>query len=299
MSEQNSKPSAKRELQKASTLASYRSRVIAVLEYMWENIDGDIDVNHLADVAHFSPYHFHRIYREMMHETVYQTVRRLRLHYAARLLAKGEKTIESIAKLSNYSSVEAFTRAFTAAYEDTPSRYRKRQQKYQSQLDLPANKEYPMSYKVEICDVPKISLAGLFHQGDYMGIGAAFEKLMVNASVKGVVGPETRSFGVYYDDPATVKTEELRSFAAVTANQRQAESASLEYMAIGGGRHATLTFQGPYAELDPVYDWFYGKWLPNSGEEMADVPPFEEYLNNPREVPANELITIIYLPLKN
>jgi hypothetical protein len=39
-------------------------------------------------------------------------------------------------------------------------------------------------------------------------------------------------------------------------------------------------------------------WLALSGEEVEDAPVFEEYLNNPREVSPQDLMTDIYLPLK-
>lgn len=39
---------------------------------------------------------------------------------------------------------------------------------------------------------------------------------------------------------------------------------------------------GPYAELGRPYTWLYGTWLAQSGEEAADAPCVEEYLNDAR-----------------
>ena len=55
---------------------------------------------------------------------------------------------------------------------------------------------------------------------------------------------------------------------------------------------------GPYAELHIPYTWLYGTWLPQSGEEAADAPCIEEYLNDARVVPPSELRTEIWLPLR-
>ena len=63
------------------------------------------------------------------------------------------------------------------------------------------------------------------------------------------------------------------------------------------GRHAVLRHRGPYAELHHAYNWLFGTWLPTSGEVPADRPVFEEYLNNPRELPPEEWLTEINLPL--
>ena len=67
---------------------------------------------------------------------------------------------------------------------------------------------------------------------------------------------------------------------------------------IGGGRHAVLRHKGPYATMRSAYQWFYGAWLAQSGEEVEDAPVFEEYLNNPRDTEPQDLLTDIYLPLK-
>jgi AraC family transcriptional regulator len=48
----------------------------------------------------------------------------------------------------------------------------------------------------------------------------------------------------------------------------------------------------------PAYDWLYGQWLPQSGRLPADAPCVEEYLNNPRTTAPTELLSDIYLPLR-
>jgi AraC family transcriptional regulator len=77
-----------------------------------------------------------------------------------------------------------------------------------------------------------------------------------------------------------------------------APSGDLERREIRGGRYAVALHVGPYAELGHVYTWLYGTWLAQSGEEAADAPCIEEYLNDARTVPAAELRTEIWLPLR-
>jgi AraC family transcriptional regulator len=61
---------------------------------------------------------------------------------------------------------------------------------------------------------------------------------------------------------------------------------------------AVLVFKGPYAELEAAYTWLYRDWLPNSGEEPADQPPREDYLNDPKALPPAEWLTAVMIPLK-
>ncbi len=59
-----------------------------------------------------SPYHFHRVLREMAGANINVTVRRLRLHFAASQLIRSSLPLNKVAKLSAYSSAESFNRAF-------------------------------------------------------------------------------------------------------------------------------------------------------------------------------------------
>lgn len=286
-------------MNKTLTLANYRSRVLCVVDYLWRNIERDVDLNTLADIAHFSPYHFHRIYRETMHETVSATVRRLRLHYAACQLLRSHDAIETIATQLGYGSGEAFSRAFRRAYELSPSAYRQqRSTPFEPNINLPNKRPYTMKHTIEIIDCDDIQLGGLAHQGDYLNIGIAFEKVCIAAGSLQLLNETTRSFGIYYDDPASKDAAELRSHACITLTPEQAAAAKLEPLTLAGGKHAVLTFKGPYSELEQVYTEFYGEWVPKSGYPLANRPPFEEYLNDPKTVPPTELLTKIYLPLE-
>jgi AraC family transcriptional regulator len=46
-----------------------------------------------------------------------------------------------------------------------------------------------------------------------------------------------------------------------------------------------------------AYDWLYQNWLPTSAEEPRNLPCLEEYLNDPRQVPAKNLKTAVMMPL--
>jgi len=105
-------------------------------------------------------------------------------------------------------------------------------------------------------------------------------------------------FGLYLDDPETVPVEQLRSAACVVLASGSATPSSLKSYHIAGGDYAIVTHKGAYANLQFAYRWLYGTWLKDSGREVADQPLFEVYVNNPRDVPASELVTEICLPLK-
>jgi AraC family transcriptional regulator len=71
----------------------------------------------------------------------------------------------------------------------------------------------------------------------------------------------------------------------------------LDQIDLPEGTYAVLTFKGPYAGLPQAYRYLYEEWLPRSSAQPADRPPFERYLNMPGQVPDEELLTEICVPL--
>ena len=277
---------------------AYADRLERVFTWLADHLDDTIDLARLADVACLSPYHFHRIYRGVHRETVTDTVRRLRLHRAAVELITGELPVPRVASRAGYRSQEAFTRAFKAAYGVPPGRYRASFVPARSRSTTEDDMETTLNYQVTIREQPPIRVAALPHQGDYSAIGSTFERLAAIAAGQGLYKPQSRSFGIYYDDPKSSPREALRSDACVTVSDDWTPGGGLELREIRGGRYAVVLHVGPYAELERPYDWLYGTWLPHSGEEPAHAPTVEEYLNDARTVPPPELRTEICLPLE-
>jgi AraC family transcriptional regulator len=278
------------------TSLDYSRRIERVVQHIGAHLDETLDLESLASVASFSPYHFHRIYRSVTGETVADTIRRERLHRAAGELVRGQGAIANIARAAGYGSVAAFTRAFAADYGIPPAQYR-RQGRLLSPQRQTGREEQEM-YTVELRHIEKLRLAAFDHTGLYMEIGPVFERLFAWAGGRGLLRPDTRMIGLYYDDPAAVPAGKLRSKAAVTLPDGIAPDGGAHLIELPGGRHAVTRHKGPYAELEAAYSWLYREWLPASGQEPEDRPIFEEYLNNPRELPPAEWLTDICLPLK-
>src|SRR5688572_9976205 len=284
--------------ERTTTRSDYAERLERVFLWLADHLDDTLDLTRLADVACLSPYHFHRVYRAMQGETAADTVRRLRLHRAAVELITGELPIPRVARRAGYGSQEAFTRAFKAAYGVPPARYRSSFVPAQTAHRLEDAMEATTTYEATIRTTPALRVAALAHRGEYQSIGSTFERLMAMAGGQGLLGPDTRTFGIYYDDPSATPVSGLRSDACVAIPEGRTPAGDLRLHEIRGGRYATLLYVGPYAELERPYKWLYGTWLAQSGEEPADAPTVEAYLNDARAVPPTKLETEIWLPLR-
>lgn len=284
-------------MNKTETLIAYEQRIQRVLSHIAAYPEQDHSLDSLAEIACFSPYHFHRIYRAIMQETVTDTLRRQRLHSAAGALLEGSQPLEAIALQAGYGSLAAFSRAFQASYGIAPGAYR-----IQGLLVHPSPyqpvEDPIMSYSVEIKTAPAHPVARIAHKGDYQKIGGAFDKLAAWAGANNHFGPGSLMIGVFYDDPDSMPLDQLRPHACQTVPAGTPVSGELDTGEIPGGRFAVVRHKGPYAELPKAYAWLFRDWLVKSGEEAGDAPCYEVYLNDPSSLPPAEWLTDIHLPLK-
>ena len=290
---------------KTITRESYAKRIERVLELLTQQSvtrDDTLDIHRLAEAAYLSPYHFHRVYVAMMGETVAETLRRKRLHQAAVWLISSATSVADIATRVNYASVHAFTRAFRDAYGVPPAKYR-----LHGQLSAALQRSQTIDRKetgmfnlndVHIETLSAERVATLAHHGDFQTIGDTFGRLAAWAAGKGFLTESTPSWGIYYDDPKSKAKSELRSEACLAAPATITGDDKVHIKQTPGGKCAVFIFTGPYAELEKPYRWLYETWLPQSGEELRDAPPYEAYLNDARSTPPHALQTSICIPLK-
>jgi len=284
-------------MRKEITKESYYKRIHRVIDYIYEHLDEDLNYEDIAEVACLSPYHWHRIYRSITRETVQATIRRMRLQRAAVALISTTLSIERIARQAQYSNTDSFIRSFSKNFGIPPNAYRQEDKLTTLKLKKCIKEKVDM-YQVEVKTINDISLGTFDHTGDYMKIDKVFDKLVTLGTTKELLDENSRFFGIYYDDPETVEENNLRSKAGFTVASNFIEQDNIKATTIEGGKYAVLTYKGPYSKLMDVYYWLFGIWLPESNEEPKDAPAVEEYLNDSHTVPANDLLTTIYLPLK-
>jgi AraC family transcriptional regulator len=294
---------------KRSTQQEYVKRILNVLVFLQKNLDEELSLDEYARVAHFSPYHFHRIFRGMVGESLHEHIRRLRLERAATRLKRTNRSIIEIALEAGYETHEAFTRAFRTFCGCSPSHYRRDNSRalalragvhYQEDgsrdsLQLPIGGE---TMEVRIERVEPMLVAFVRHVGPYHEVDAAWERLCTQLGKDGLLGPGTRFIGICYDDPEVTPPEKIRYDACVTVDSNFVAQDDIGVQTIGGGEYAVTTHVGPYHLLGHTYAQLLGQWLPRSGRELRSEPSLEFYLNAPESTDPEDLITDIYAPLE-
>ena len=158
-------------------------------------------------------------------------------------------------------------------------------------------KEGVLPYRVEVKEVPPARVATVHVHTNLSRIGRdveeGFGKLMMRLGSAGVFpsGPPC----IVYHDVIDEDTEGDLDIC-IPVSQDLEPDGQVEMTEIPGGSVAFTVHRGPYDEIGPAYHTLSG-WIQDHGHEMAG-PPREVYLNDPREVPAEELLTEIDWPIR-
>jgi len=296
---------------KEETSEDYLARMLRVLVHIQQNLDAPLPLEELAAIALFSPFHFHRIFRGLIGESVKEHVRRLHLERAAHRLRHTGQQMTEIALDAGYQTLESFTRAFHRMFSLSPSEFRARlgvvaygpapsgvhfvaEGALESFHPAPV-KALPLEVRIEHLSEMRVAFAR--HTGPYEETDAAYERLMTWAGIRGLLKPPVVIFGVAYDDPTVTAPENLRYDAALVIPEDLKADGEIGVRAIHGAKYAVTTHCGSYETLGETYTRFCGEWLPLSGLELLPSPALEFYRNSPQDTPPEKLLTDIYMPL--
>lgn len=94
------------------------------LDYIEDNLQETITLETLAEIACFSPFHYHRVFQALVGESVMDYVRKRRLTRAAERLFYSDVKVIDIAMDVGFQYHESFNRAFKKFYGVSPNQYR-------------------------------------------------------------------------------------------------------------------------------------------------------------------------------
>lgn len=101
-------------------------RMLRAKDHMDRRFADPLDVAAVARVAHVSPAHFARTFRQVFGESPYRYLQRRRVERAMVLLRTTELTVTDVCLAVGFTSLGTFSRTFSAVVGESPSRHRAR-----------------------------------------------------------------------------------------------------------------------------------------------------------------------------
>ena len=263
----------------ADPAQTHARRMNRVLDYIDRHLAEELRLEQLAEIAAYSPFHFHRLFLAWTGETPSDFVRRRRLDAAgSKLRHQGSTTVAEIAASIGFASVEAFARAFKHQFGMTPTDWRKGgyrdwEVRQHPVTVLPPEPPLP----IRICQEPGYEILYWRHTGPYgRAIVELWERFLPWVAALGLGNQPLLGMGL--DDPGIAPPERCRYDACVVLPEAwQGPATNCSRRRLEGGWFACLDFKGSRCDFGAAWTSILRDWYPGSGFTLADCPFIEYY----------------------
>lgn len=296
----------------------YIARIQKVQDYIEKKYWKNISTEELAAVAGFSKYHFNRIFKSVLQESILQYVNRIRLEHSLFMLAhRADCNMTDIALELGFGDSAIFSRAFKNYFGMSPLAYRKKystnckENIFISEYNKDEKKKkwvrnpFSATGEMRIERLLSQNVVYVRHVGNYKSLGRAYAGLMHDlfrgAEKQQLLKQgENMILAMYHDNPEFGKEEQFRTSLCLTipSDCIAKEDGKLGVMKLDGGLYAVGHYEIKKEQFEDAWDHMYQKWLMTSGYVPRNACPFEVYLNNPKKE-KNHLIKVdIYVPIE-
>lgn len=237
-----------------------KRRIDHVVHYISDHLDDQVSLETLAGVAHYSPFHLQKVFKQIVGDSPKQYTIKLRLETAFHLLViHPQKSVQEISVESGFSSPAVFSRAMKRYFGHSPEQIR----------------HLPHSAKMK-----------LLHD-----IQRAFKELTRIAGPRDWLKPRSRMYGILSPHQRNI----YKAFLPV--NQEAEGAEKFTFTEIKGGTFAVFTVSGDLKQVNKAAHHFYREWLPDSGYKITGITGFETFAENPADTPYCQLEREIYIPI--
>ncbi|WP_076590181.1 AraC family transcriptional regulator [Vibrio ostreicida] len=262
-------------------------RINDVLYYIHKDIAKPMEAKSLADIAAYSEQHFHRIFKQVVGESIHQYIRRTRMEYAAnQLMFDPQSSVLEVANKSGFSSVSSFSQAFKATFAVSPGQWRKHEQQNTAKPYL-KDPEIAAGYRrvalkplptPKIINAPDRLVAYMRHVG-YSRTVKDVWRVLTNWARSEQRNPSIQ-FGLHHSNPALVELTQCRYVACIEIETPIKVRGVVNQLVIPGGLHALFRLNGTYGDLLPHISKILEQWLPESGFKLGSTPAYAHYHKN-------------------
>lgn len=294
----------------------YKNRINRVFEFIDKNLGSELSLNIVSDIAFFSPFHFHRVFKFITGETLNVYVTRRRIEKSALDLLHKNITTTAIAHKYGFSDNSSFSKAFKKYYGKSPTEFRKQNPNRHSKIsqlyskngqDYPDHDKYicninnlknwiKMNAKIGIKEMPKMDLAYVSSIGP-QNLQNAYGKLIQWATPKGLLNDQTKTVTIYHNSFKVTEADKVRMSAAILLNKPVATDGEIGLTLIKAGKFIVGNFEIGLNEFEKSWTGLF-LWMNENGYKKADRNPFEIYHNNFNEYPERKAIVDLYIPIE-
>ncbi len=294
----------------------YKNRINRVFEFIDQNLESYLSLDVVSEIAFFSSFHFHRVFKFVTEETLHEYVKRRRIEKSASDLLHKNITATEIAHKYGFSDNSSYSRAFKKYFGVSPTEFKNQNPNRFSkirQLESKNGQEYPdyekyiciinnlknwikMNAKIEIKEMSKMDLAYVSSIGPH-NLESCYAKLVQWATPKGLMNDKTKMITVYHDSFKVTEASKVRMSASILVDKPVETNGEIGLTTIEAGKFIVGSFEIGLNEFEKSWTGLFF-WMNENGYEKADREPFEIYYNNFKEHTERKAIVDFCIPIK-
>ncbi|WP_163834919.1 AraC family transcriptional regulator [Spartinivicinus ruber] len=267
-------------------MSEYSVRINRALNYAQEKLPAYVELEEVAQIAAFSPYHFHRIFLLVVGENFACFMRKRRLEWSAMELLNTKRRILDISLDAGYETQESFARAFKCYFYTTPGKFRSKVKSPKDAfLGLKSAFEIQIGelMKPEIIERGRFIVIGIkddYNSPDFSGALSQWEKFWSRSyEIKAT------NINCYYGlSVVPTKTRQkngcsgvFQYLTALEAVDGDVVPKGMDKLSLPPQKYAKYTYEGPVSGFQAFIMRVWTHYLPESGLEAIESPEIEVY----------------------
>ena len=284
----------------------HRSQIGRAQRYIRLNLDESLTLRDISKQAGSSSYHFARLFLAYTRETPFDFLRRIRLATALRMLQEDvDGSVTEVALSVGYETPSAFNKAFKKTLGMSPSDFRNLGQAGQYDVIYDLSKPriqqevaMNLSPNFEIVTRPVTHYVYLKRQGPFAEVAPGTWDDMFPLVFGQFEHSQIEEFlGLSTIDRTKLGEEALMYQAGVALKAPPPKlTKGLQYKKIPGGKYARFLLTGPYSHVWVAFNEIF-KSLAEKKVELRQEFCIENYLNDPKVTPEDQLLTELLVPV--
>ena len=291
---------------KARQTQFHRSQIGRAQRYIRTHISDPVTLANIAKESGSSSFHFARLFQAYTGETTFDFLRRIRLTTALRMLQEDpDGPVTEIALSVGYETPSAFNKAFKKVLNMSPRDFRKIGKEGQhdviydlSRPRIPKEITVNLTPKYEVVTRSDTHYVFLEKHGPFAEVAPpTWNEMFPLVYSQLEQGKFVEFLGLSGIDKSKIGEDAMIYQAGVAlASEPEKPLKGLQYRKIKSGKYARFLLTGPYVQIWPAFDQMF-KTLAENQVELRPEFCIENYLNDPRETPEDQLLTELLIPV--
>lgn len=291
-------------------------RIRKVLDYIDNNLHAKLSLEKIAKEGYYSPFHFHRIFKAIIGETLQEFITRKRLEKSALKLSKNKnEPLDEIYLEVGFNSHSTFSKKFKKFYGMSLTTFRKISPEHFSKIsqsnsnighsqvifgqyicNVKQIQKIMQNAKIEVKQMPEMHLASVTSIG-VQNVEGAFKKL-INWGISKKLFPKenVKMISVYHDSFKVTSPDKVRIDACMLLDKPIKNEDEIFPKILPSGKYVVGNFFIGLDEFEQTWNGLF-LWMNDKGYQFRKSFPYEIYHTNYKEHPEGKMIVDFCIPI--